>query len=315
MKRIITVICLALLMCGLAAAQDLNGVWKGFLRDAKVVPANAAYNWDTKKWNFNGTLDYILEMEINGDAAFTGSYNLILASNWRLYSKFELTGSYKANLKQMQWSKGKLLANTIGANVCKTSLTSMTYSEAGDYEYLKGLWTTCDNRKLPVALRREKGKDNQAEPLGELEYFELGGVKAEFPKNWTNKRDDAKKLISSASPDGSVLVYLKQTDETVFDEVNSKLVDILQDAYAGTYTELKEGDTEHDVGRNGLSVRVVTYTAKEDGVPVNITVQFAKPSGDDSKVVLLVSVGTQEGAQKYAAHIITILEKLGAAVN
>lgn len=313
-KRIISATCFLIMLCGLAAAQDFTGTWKGYMRVGKY-PANHAFDWKKKNWNFTGT-DYLIEMDIaDGDdhSNITGTYRLIVARNWRQFSQFEFSGSYKPDFSTLQWSKGKLIKTT-DTNVCKSNITTMVHSEEDDYEYLKGIWINCDGKTTsPIVMRREKSA--KPEPPPALKYFEQGGVKVKLPEPWTNKTDDDKNVISSLAPDSSVLFFLKQTDETNFDEVNKDLVKILQEAYPATYTELKEGPAEHDISRGGLGLRVVTYTAKEDGVPVNITVQFAKPPGDDSKVTLLVIVGSDEGGQKFAQTIIEVSESLGMAAG
>ncbi len=314
LKRIINVTCLALLLCGLAAAQDFTGSWQGFMRVGKY-PANYAFDWNKKNWNFTGT-DWLIEMDVADGSDhnnITGNYRLIVARNWRQFSQFEFSGSYKPAFTKLQWSKGKLIKTTV-AGVCKSNITTMVYSEDDEYEHLKGIWVNCDGKTTsPIVMRRKKSA--KPEPPPELEYFEQAGVRVKFPKSWTNKTDNEKHVISSLAPDSSVLFFLKQTDETVFDEVNKDLVKILQEAYPATYTDLQEGPAEHDIERGGLGLRVVTYTAKEDGAPVNITVQFAKPPGDDSKVTLLVIVGTDEGGQKFAPTIIEVIDSLGLAAN
>lgn len=63
---------------------------------------------------------------------------------------------------------------------------------------------------------------------------------------------------------------------------------------------LNEVSTEHDVFRDGVGLRVVTYTGNFNGAPVNIVVDFARENNVDGKGLVLIIRCAEQGSPREA---------------
>ena len=131
----------------------------------------------------------------------------------------------------------------------------------------------------------------------------VGGIGVQFPKEWTNTQNG--KIVTSVSPDGSARVIITTVTgdgaDRPWDDVQSKMAKHLAPHFPGL-TDLAEVSTEHDVIRDGVGLRVVTYTAKFNGAAVDIVVDFARENNVDGKgLVLIIRCSEQGNAANQAA--------------
>lgn len=167
-KVIILAILLSAGMSTVSFAQTLEGVWEGHVvsvgKNTKI-PATAAFNWTgNNKWNFvvpAGTAaSYAAKLDISGTYKnLTGNYSADDKVNPKNSGHYAFTGSFNFDKKQMFWQpEQRIGGNTNAAN---TVIRSLTYSQDGDYEYLKGRWAAQDGSTAVMELRR----DYSGEPL------------------------------------------------------------------------------------------------------------------------------------------------------
>ena len=139
----------------------------------------------------------------------------------------------------------------------------------------------------------------------------VGGIAVQFPKEWTNTQNG--KTVTSVSPDGSARVIIRtvtgQGADGPWDEVQAKMAQHLAPHFPGL-ENLVEVGTEHDVMRDGVGLRVVTYTAKFNGAPVDIVVDFARENNVDGNGLVLIircseqgNVANQTAAKKVAESL------------
>lgn len=139
----------------------------------------------------------------------------------------------------------------------------------------------------------------------------VGGIGVQFPKEWTNTQNG--KTVTSVSPDGSARVIITTVSgdgaDGPWDDVQSKMAKHLAPHFPGL-TDLAEVSTEHDVIRDGVGLRVVTYTAKFNGAAVDIVVDFARENNVDGKGLVLIircseqgNAANQAGAKKTAESL------------
>jgi len=123
------------------------------------IPANAAFNWEgTKKWNFSlpaGTwASYDAKLDIAGDYQnLTGNYSADDKVNPKNTGHYAFSGSFNFDKKVMVWQpEQKLGGNNNAAN---TVIRSLTYTQEGNYEYLKGRWAAMDGTTAVMEFRRD----------------------------------------------------------------------------------------------------------------------------------------------------------------
>ena len=131
----------------------------------------------------------------------------------------------------------------------------------------------------------------------------VGGIGVQFPKEWTNTQNG--KTVTSVSPDGSARVIITTVigdgADGPWDDVQAKMAKHLAPHFPGL-TDFAEVSTEHDVMRDGVGLRVVTYTAKFNGAPVDIVVDFARENNvDGNGLVLIIRCSEQGNAANRAA--------------
>ncbi len=133
----------------------------------------------------------------------------------------------------------------------------------------------------------------------------VGGIALKFAPGWTTvmKGD----VITSVNPDGTARVVItpvagpKDAPDGPWDAIQENMAKRLAPHFPGL-GDLEETNTEHDVIRDGVGLRVVTYTATFQGVPVNIIVDFARENNvDGDRLVLIIRCSEQGDAKNEAA--------------
>jgi uncharacterized protein YkwD len=98
----------------------------------------------------------------------------------------------------------------------------------------------------------------------------VGGMGVQLAKGWTNTK--AGKTVTSVSPDGAARVVITTATgsgaDGPWDDVQAKMSKHLAPHFPGL-KGLTETGTEHDVFRDGVGLRVVSYTGNFNGVPVD----------------------------------------------
>ncbi|BCM88792.1 hypothetical protein IAD21_00634 [Abditibacteriota bacterium] len=142
------------------AAPTLEGNWTGNLVSAGKarIPANAAFNWTTGKWAFTmpvgSTASYATTLKIEGPYDnLTGVYAATDKANTKNSNEYAFDGNFNFNKKLMVWTPGKLLSGK--TPLANTVIRSLTYSQDGDYEYLKGRWAAQDGTNGVMEFRRD----------------------------------------------------------------------------------------------------------------------------------------------------------------
>lgn len=140
----------------------------------------------------------------------------------------------------------------------------------------------------------------------------VGGMHFRFVPDWfTNRADDT---VSSVSPDGvaSVIISRKPLPKDIdspWDKIQEKMAKELAPFLPGL-TNLEEVSTEHDVFRSGVGMRVVTYTAKKNGKPVDVIVDFARENNVDGEGVVLIIRCINQGFAAEAAAALAVVDSL-----
>lgn len=161
----------------------------------------------------------------------------------------------------------------------------------------------------PPAAKKEPAKAGAPE-LGGGEA--VGGMRFRFVADWiTNSTDDT---ISSVSPEGaaSVVIHRKPLPKDIdspWDKIQEKMAKELAPFLPGL-TDLVEVSTEHDVFRSGVGMRVVTYTAKQNGKPVDVIVDFARENNVDGEGVVLIIRCIDQGSTAQAAAALAVVDSL-----
>ena len=94
-----------------------------------------------------------------------------------------------------------------------------------------------------------------------------------------------------------------------WDDVQAKMATHLAPHFPGL-TDLAEVNTEHDVIRDGVGLRVVTYTAKFNGAGVDIVVDFARENNVDGKGLVLIIRCSERGNAANQATAKKVAESL-----
>ncbi|MFN0202051.1 MAG: hypothetical protein ACKVTZ_11060 [Bacteroidia bacterium] len=157
-----TGIVLFILMTSNTFAQSLTGLWEGHVVSVNKtvkIPANAKFNWEGNyKWNFSlpaGTwASYDAKLDISGTYQnLTGNYSADDKVNTKNTGHYAFTGSFNFDKKLMVWQpEQKLGGNNAAAN---TVIRSLTYSQEGNYEFLKGRWAASDGTTAVMEFRRD----------------------------------------------------------------------------------------------------------------------------------------------------------------
>jgi hypothetical protein len=82
-----------------------------------------------------------------------------------------------------------------------------------------------------------------------------------------------------------------------WDDVQAKMAAHLAPQFPGL-KGLTETGTEHDVFRDGVGLRVVSYTANFNGAPVDIVVDFARENNVDGNSLVLIIRCAEQGSPR-----------------
>ena len=139
----------------------------------------------------------------------------------------------------------------------------------------------------------------------------VGGIGVKFAPGWNNWTKNG--TMYSTSPDqSSRIAIIKVTglgQDGPWDDVQAKMAKHLAPHFPGL-AELKEINTEHDVFRDGVGLRVVTYTANLGGKTVDLVVDFAREDNKDGKGLVLIARATPKGDGAAAQTAKTVAESL-----
>ena len=139
----------------------------------------------------------------------------------------------------------------------------------------------------------------------------VGGIGVKFAPGWNNWTNNG--TMYSTSPDqNSRIAIIKVTgmgQDGPWDDVQAKMAQHLAPHFPGL-NALAEVNTEHDVFRDGVGLRVVTYTANFQGKPVDLVVDFAREDNKDGKGLVLIARATPKGDAAAAKTARTVAESL-----
>lgn len=220
---------------------------------------------------------------------------------------------------QMIWRKSTKVGFGIAMTKNGMAMLCANYEEAGNYggEHPYKVDGKADTpppaaaaqADAPPAAKKEPAKAGAPE-LGGGES--VGGMRFRFVADWiTNSTDDT---ISSVSPEGaaSVVIHRKPLPKDIdspWDKIQENMAKELAPFLPGL-TDLVEVSTEHDVFRSGVGMRVVTCTAKQNGKPVDVIVDFARENNVDGEGVVLIIRCIDQGSASQAAAALAVVDSL-----
>lgn len=293
------------------AAETIAGDWQGYRTMVTKIPTDRTYNWEKNAWNFPAeklptSFDYKEDMKLSGTNGFMNIHATQRnVGDGKIIHKEMRKGSFDFPAKQFifYWVGYPLV---------------LTYTQEGAFEYLRGglknlPYTREKTNELIWEFRRPYNgvplKDDGTKKLPYTPY-KLDTMAVDFNFDWMTVRDDNAKTITSFSPDNAARVILKFTNYKEYDPLQENMVkEIFPPLFQGI-SDVKELETRHDVFRNGLGFRIVTYSANWRGQSVDITVEFAKtPTEDDAPTALLIRCVTQ-GETSYNSTIEKISQSL-----
>lgn len=141
----------------------------------------------------------------------------------------------------------------------------------------------------------------------------VGGLVLNFAPGWNTASTNG--TIVSSAPGGEARVIIttvsgpKNAPDGPWDAVQADMAKILQPHFPGL-ADLDETNTEHDVFRDGVGLRVVTYTAAFRGKPVNLVVDFARENNVDGDRLVLIIRCSEKGDAKNEAIARKVAESL-----
>lgn len=152
-------------------AQDLTGVWKGYLDQSEAASKIKGYKayWDKGLWK-KGEKTHKLELSFEYNAKkdnYTGSYLINETVNKAHYARFDLRATFKnKQAKYTTTNKDFETQNTLNTSFCYSSAT-LQYSEDEGYEYLEGAWRGWNDKSKTCAaahVRVRRKKPGYIEP-------------------------------------------------------------------------------------------------------------------------------------------------------
>jgi hypothetical protein len=129
----------------------------------------------------------------------------------------------------------------------------------------------------------------------------VGGIVLEFAPGWTTVAN--RDVITSVNPVGSARVAValaegpKDAPDGPWDAIQAAMAEHLAPHFPGL-ADLAEVSTEHDVFRDKVGLRVVTYTATFQGKPVDLVVDFAREKNVDGDRLVLIMRCSEQGDAK-----------------
>ncbi|MBL9131252.1 MAG: hypothetical protein JNG86_08640, partial [Verrucomicrobiaceae bacterium] len=141
----------------------------------------------------------------------------------------------------------------------------------------------------------------------------VGGMALKFAPGWTTVTKNG--VITSVNPEGTARVIItpvaapKDAQDGPWDAIQADMARILAPHFPGL-ADLNEVNTEHDVVRDGVGMRVVTYTATFQGKPVDIVVDFARENNVDGPRLVLIIRCSEQGDGKNQGAARKVAESL-----
>lgn len=124
----------------------------------------------------------------------------------------------------------------------------------------------------------------------------VGGIGVQFAPGWNNWTKNG--TMYSVNPDNTARIAIVKvtgmSKDGPWDDVQAKMAKHLGPHFPGL-SNLTEVNTEHDVVRDGVGLRVVTYTASFNGRDVDLVVDFAREDNKDGKGLVLIARATPKG--------------------
>ena len=154
-----------------AYAQDLTGVWTGYLDQSEAAAKIKGYKvyWDKGFWK-KGKKTHKLQLSFQYNdkkSYYGGSYLIHETVNEAHYARFDLRATFKN--KQAKYTttlKDFETQNTLNTSFCHSSAT-LNYSEDEGYEYLEGAWRGWNDQSKTCAaahIRVRRKKPGFVEP-------------------------------------------------------------------------------------------------------------------------------------------------------
>ena len=133
-----------------------------------------------------------------------------------------------------------------------------------------------------------------------------------FGADWNTARQAD--TISSTSADDIARVIIHKIPlppdlDSPWDKIQGDMAKVLAPLLPGL-TALTEVNTEHDVFRSGVGMRVVTYTAKLKGKPVDVIADFARENNVDGAGLVLIIRCVAQGHESHAAAALRVVDSL-----
>lgn len=214
------------------------------------------------------------------------------------------TGHYT----QMVWRNSTHVGFGIAMQKDGMVMLCANYSPAGnmlgEHPYNEAGKPAADGGGNPVAGAAPKGLEKPIDmPAGAAAPASpvVGGIGIQFAKGWTNTQKG--RTVTSVSPDGAARVVITTVTgngpDGPWDDVQKNMAKHLAPQFPGLQG-LTETGTEHDVFRDGVGLRVVSYTANFNGAPVDIVVDFARENNVDGNGLVLIIRCAEQGSPRMA---------------
>ena len=119
-------------------AQNFSGQWKGEFIDKS-----------TSRGNFSGEkCEYVLELEVNGNAATGSSYTYFTENGKRFYTICKVEGTIENKKKYIEIKETERIKTNIPLNITNCfQVHKLTYFKKGDEETMEGNWVPSPNQK------------------------------------------------------------------------------------------------------------------------------------------------------------------------
>lgn len=211
------------------------------------------------------------------------------------------TGMNTGHYTQMVWARSTHVGFGIAMTKSGMVMLCANYSPAGNmlgehpYEGAGAMPAAAN----PAAGAPGAGRNKAAAPAGAPAPAAavVGGIGLQMPKEWTTTKNGG--TTTSVSPDGTARVILTTTTgkgpDGPWDDVQARMAAVLAPHLPGL-SGLAEAKTEHDVFRDGVGLRVITYTGNFNGAPVNIVVDMAREDNVDGDRLVLIVRCSEQGA-------------------
>jgi pathogenesis-related protein 1 len=141
---------------------------------------------------------------------------------------------------------------------------------------------------------------------------DIGGMHFRFIADWDTEHEGD--TIRSNSDDGSARVIVTKIPlppdlDSPWDKIQGEMAKTIAPHLPGL-TDLEEVSTEHDVFRSGVGMRVVTWTGKLEGKPVDVITDFARENNQDGNGLVLIIRCIAQGNEPQAKAARAVVDSL-----